>query len=319
MLANTTVAPVNGAITQHEAQEERIGKHAVHRLASLFPLLIGEEYERLVAGIKVSGQNLPIVLDQNGSVVDGRNRYRALLDLGIEPKFETRVFENDTQLSQYLFNANIARRHLTTPERAFLAAALQKTLRPQALENKNRGVPPNLAGGPPVGDTRDVAGALVGGVSHTNVDIARRANEVDPRIGALVKTGKVKSMAEVERLAKLDPEQRSAAIEKLEKAPAKNTIKKPKGTSPKTPPNSDSPTAPKESKEDKRIDTMFFTAMKLCDELEVHFPEPNKGEFIRKYLSEVHGFNRAKVDKAIDFFTVLRQIGDDLKWFAPVA
>jgi hypothetical protein len=81
----------------------------------------------------------------------------------------------------------------------------------------------------------------------------------------------------------------------------------------------DPPVPAKESKEDKRIDTMFFTAMKLCDELEVHFPEPNKGEFIRKYLSEVHGFNRAKVDKAIAFFMTLRQIGDDLKWFAPVA
>ena len=81
----------------------------------------------------------------------------------------------------------------------------------------------------------------------------------------------------------------------------------------------DPPVPAKESKEDKRIDTMFFTAMKFCDELEVHFPEPNKGEFIRKYLSEVHGFNRAKVEKAIDFFMTLRQIGDDVKWFAPVA
>jgi hypothetical protein len=86
---------------------------------------------------------------------------------------------------------------------------------------------------------------------------------------------------------------------------------------PPTPPEQ-APEAPKESKENKRIDTMFFTAMKLCDELEVHFPEPNKGEFVREHLSEVHGFSRDKVERAIDYFMTLRQIGDDLNWFAPV-
>jgi ParB-like chromosome segregation protein Spo0J len=189
----------NDGATQHDAQEERIGKHAVHRLASLF--LRGGEYQALVDGIKKGGQQLAIVLDQNGFVVDGRNRYRALVELGIEPNFETREFENDDDLTRYLVNANIVRRHLNAVQRAFLAARLQETLRPQALENQTSGGAANLAGG----DTRDIAAALVGGVSHTNVDVARRAIEANPEIEELVKTGQVTLMREVSQRLKDAP------------------------------------------------------------------------------------------------------------------
>jgi hypothetical protein len=57
-------APV---ITPGDVQKERIGKHAVHQLASLFPLLI-DEYKVLVESNKVSGQNLAIIADQYSSL-----------------------------------------------------------------------------------------------------------------------------------------------------------------------------------------------------------------------------------------------------------
>jgi ParB-like chromosome segregation protein Spo0J len=333
------VAPVNGAtnngaITQHDAQE-RIGKHAVHRLASLFPSITGDEYQAFVDGIKTGGQQLPIIKDQNGLIVDGRNRLRALLDLGIEPNFETRVFENDDELIRYLVNANLTRRHLNAVRRAFLAAKLQETLRPQAAKNQAEGVQPKMAGG----QTRDKAGEQCG-VGHTYVDKARKAMEVDPRIAKLVNNGKLTSMVDVERLTKLDPELRNAAIEALEKTPPANGKKKAtskktkKSSSQKQQPSNSSSNAPQSApiaqpapvvsppelpNLDRQIDDTFCDAADLCCRLARLFPVPNKGPWVREHLLEVHGFDRESVEKAIDFFMTLRQIGDDLKWFAPVA
>jgi ParB-like chromosome segregation protein Spo0J len=57
---------------------------SVHPLANLLPDMTAEEYEGLKASIKERGQEVPILL-LNGQILDGRHRYRACLDLGIEP------------------------------------------------------------------------------------------------------------------------------------------------------------------------------------------------------------------------------------------
>jgi hypothetical protein len=298
------VAPVGGTtVTQHDAQEERIGKHAVHPLASLFPLITGDDYKALVEGIRVSGQNLAIVLDQNGLIVDGRNRYHALLDLGIEPKFETKAFESDAILSQYLISANLARRHLNAAQRAFLAARIQETLRPLALENKTAGVPPKMAGG----DTRDKAAEQCS-VGHTYVDTARKAIEADPKIEVLVKTGKVTTMAEVGQLARSDPKQRAKAIEELAKAPAKNSKKKtsPKKTStktsssPKQQPSKSSSVAPQPKTDADVLGALEMAADFLCD------AEENALDEFGKKVCNSSKLTADALDKLIEALSLIR-------------
>jgi hypothetical protein len=274
-------------------------------------------------------------------LVDGRNRYRALVELGIEPKFETKHFENDADLTRYLINANFNRRNLATVQRAFLAARLQEILRPQALENATRGGPAKNGGG----DTRDVAAAQFG-VGHTYVDTARKAIEADPKIEALVKDGTITSMHEVtlrlkdapgaityEEIKGLD-ENRNKRRHPLPdgQAPATNPVAPQPPTVASTAPDAQLPVEPVEEDLDEdldreidarfldaQIDEMFLDAADLCCRLARLFPVPNKGPWVREHLLEVHGFDRESVEKAIDFFMTLRQIGDDLKWFAPVA
>ena len=51
-----------------------------HNLASIFPLMTEEEYQALVRDIERNGLLEPVWLYE-GKIIDGRNRYRACLEL----------------------------------------------------------------------------------------------------------------------------------------------------------------------------------------------------------------------------------------------
>ena len=90
----------------------------VHPVADLFPMLSGDELEELAADIKERGLLQPIVLDQQGRILDGRNRLAACKQARVKPQFVT--YEGDDP-DGYALAVNIARRHLTTGARAILA------------------------------------------------------------------------------------------------------------------------------------------------------------------------------------------------------
>ena len=54
-----------------------------HPAADIFPLLEGDEFQALKTDIAEQGQLDPIWVYQN-QILDGRNRYRACQELGIE-------------------------------------------------------------------------------------------------------------------------------------------------------------------------------------------------------------------------------------------
>jgi ParB-like chromosome segregation protein Spo0J len=94
-----------------------------HEAANLFPLMKGEEYEQLKADIKAHGLREPVWTYQ-GKIIDGRNRYRACKDLGIEPS--TREWDGKGSLVEFVVSMNLHRRHLTAEQRKQVAAALLK-------------------------------------------------------------------------------------------------------------------------------------------------------------------------------------------------
>jgi hypothetical protein len=91
-----------------------------HPLADLFPMMTDGELAELGEDMLKHGQREPIWLF-DGKVLDGRNRYRACLIKGIQPRTtETRVADP----LAFVISLNLKRRHLNASQRAMVLAGI---------------------------------------------------------------------------------------------------------------------------------------------------------------------------------------------------
>lgn len=81
----------------------------------------GSDFENLKHDIRLHGQLNPIVLYQ-GMILDGGNRYKALIELGIEPRFTE--YEGYAPIG-FVLSANLHRRHLKEGQAAAIVALAQ--------------------------------------------------------------------------------------------------------------------------------------------------------------------------------------------------
>jgi hypothetical protein len=117
----------------------------IHRFAELYPTMRPDEYATLKADIAANGQLEPVTLMPDGKILDGRHRRDACLDLGLEPYFVVFKGSNgqafDEDALAFVRSKNSAHRHLTTSQRAMVAARMRKfahllaTTRERALEH----------------------------------------------------------------------------------------------------------------------------------------------------------------------------------------
>ena len=83
-----------------------------HPAADAFPMMDQNRFQDLVDDIREHGQHEPITL-LDGMILDGRNRYKACLELGINPK--TKDFDGDPWA--YVWSLNGERRDLVAEQR----------------------------------------------------------------------------------------------------------------------------------------------------------------------------------------------------------
>ncbi len=87
--------------------------HSNPEYEKLLPKMSDEEFAELKASIQAEGQHYPIVANEDLAVLDGHHRFKACIELGIEPDFEVRRFEDKLVEKKFVIEANLRRRHLT--------------------------------------------------------------------------------------------------------------------------------------------------------------------------------------------------------------
>lgn len=196
-----------------------------HPIAGIFPLIDGDEFSGLVDDIRAHGVREPIWLF-DGKILDGRNRYRAAIEAGVE--FKTRTFTGTAiEAIQHVWSLNRTRRHLSASQAAIADARrnamtdayapVREAARERRLEGNSRGgsvskSPQQIAettshslsqqasaGIRPRadGETRQVR-ARAAGTNRTYIDLADRLVAERPELAAEVEAGK-KTLSQVQR------------------------------------------------------------------------------------------------------------------------
>jgi len=105
----------------------------------LLPRMSEEEFTELKASIQSEGQHYSIIVNEDLEVLDGHHRYRACYELGIEPDFEVRKFENKLLEKKFVIEANLRRRHLNNFQLVELAVPLLEIEKALAKERQSKG------------------------------------------------------------------------------------------------------------------------------------------------------------------------------------
>jgi len=196
----------------------RMGKSlAHHEYARLFPMLSDEDVQELADDIAKNGLRIPIVIDADDKILDGRNRAAACAIAGVDPVYEPFIGTDEDKLA-FVVSCNIHRRHLTTSQRASVAAKLmpiyeaqaEKRQQAQLKKGSKTSVVENLPPREEAGKSRDKAGAAMN-VSGKAVDMAAKVHaKAVPEIVEAVDRGEV-AVSAAALVADL-PEEKQKAI-----------------------------------------------------------------------------------------------------------
>ncbi len=105
----------------------------------LLPKMTEEEFAQLKRSIAEEGQHYPIIANEDLEVLDGHHRFRACTELGIEPDFEVRKFDDKLVEKKFVIEANLRRRHLNNFQLVELAVPLLEIERELARRRRSRG------------------------------------------------------------------------------------------------------------------------------------------------------------------------------------
>lgn len=207
----------------------------LHPFCSMFPAMMEEDYDSLVESIKHNGflESDPIVLievDDEMQVLDGRNRLNASFDAKVTPVLVEYTGEDPLG---FVMARNMDRRHLTTGQKAAIAAHLTKLGK----------------------QVKQADAAKVMGIGEATIRRFQWIEKHAPHIAEKVKTGEVpleKARAEVrEEVPKPERfrDKKKREIEEKKAAAAKK--------------EADQPIAPPPPDYDKQIDVTFHVRVRV--------------------------------------------------------
>ena len=101
----------------------------------LVPRPTTEEWHALEHSIKLNGVREPIVINEDGVILDGYTRYEICQNLGITPPYRIHKFDTKDDELKYVLETNATRRQLNAYQRVELFYDIFKVMRKEAKEN----------------------------------------------------------------------------------------------------------------------------------------------------------------------------------------
>ena len=178
------------------------------------------------------GQHEPIIAYDDYShgpakvIIDGRHRYKACTELGIDPIFAPSWQGNHSDITALVISLNLHRRHLSESQRAMLAAELKPLFEEEARKrqiamagnrpNKMADLSPNLDQGiKPLESAAEAA--KLANVSRSAVFSAQHVlKHHSPEVAQAIKSGKV-TLSDTANLDLLPESVRTKAVEMVDK------------------------------------------------------------------------------------------------------
>ena len=180
-----------------------------HEVANIFPLMNGRDYQELKADIADNGQREPIVV-HDGQIIDGRHRYRACIELGIEPK--CKEWDQQGSLLTFALSMNLHRRHLSASQRSMLAAEIKPLFEKEARERQGKRTDLGASLRPSERGKASGHAAKIVNVSSRSVESANKVKRDGvPELTEAVKTGKI-SVSSAARIADLPPDDQRTIV-----------------------------------------------------------------------------------------------------------
>jgi N6-adenosine-specific RNA methylase IME4 len=157
----------------------------------LIPALTKEEYKQLENNCIAEGIREKILI-WNGFIIDGHNRYEISLKWDLEIQTETKHFQNEEAVKEWMILNQFGRRNLSNYQRSVLALELEEVFSKKAKENLGRNQHSSL---PTLAKTKvDTRKELskVANVSHGTLDKVKKIQaQASEEVKAKLSTGEV--------------------------------------------------------------------------------------------------------------------------------
>ena len=182
----------------------------------LIPALTTEEYKQLEANCIEEGIREKILL-WNEYIIDGHNRYEIAQNNNLEFKTESKSFNNEDEVKEWMILNQFGRRNLSNYQRSVLALQLEDVFRAKAKENQGArtDILQISAESKPIDTRKELS--KVAAVSHDTIAKVKKIQEKAPEeIKAKLATGEVSINAAYKEIKKKEKKQeRDKKIEEV--------------------------------------------------------------------------------------------------------
>ena len=157
----------------------------------LIPALTNEEFKQLEANCLAEGIREKIIT-WNGFIIDGHNRYEIATRWGLEYQTESKRFESENDVREWMINNQFGRRNLSNYQRSVLALELEEVFSKKAKENlgKNQYSSLLISAKPSI-DTRKELSKIASVGHDTIAKVKVIEAKATPEVKAQLSTGEV--------------------------------------------------------------------------------------------------------------------------------